>query len=118
MITYGSPEHAAWITLDRHPGVQTALAWLAYTHLPPHLQRLSNPTYRAAEDLLAAIPTDSAELTAALNRLVEAKDWFMRAGIHSDQGKPGPIPRPQEVVDSPVLTGVVDPDGDPYQDRA
>lgn len=103
-LEYGSAEHAAKITAGRHPGVQTALAWLAFTHLPVTLQRLSRPIYAAACDLLARIASDSAELVTALNRLVEAKDWMVRAGIRSDEGKPGPVPRPATVVDPPTAT--------------
>lgn len=98
----GSAEHAAMITEGRHPGVVTALAWLAFSHLPVPLQDLSRPVYQTAVELIVRIPNDSAELTTALNTLVEAKDWFVRAGIRSDQGKPGPVPRPATVVDPPV----------------
>jgi hypothetical protein len=98
----GTPEHAAMITEGRHPGVVTALAWLAFSHLPTPLQDLSRPVYQTAVELIVRIPNDSAELTTALNTLVEAKDWFVRAGIRSDQGKPGPVPRPSVVVDPPV----------------
>lgn len=101
----GTPEHAKLITHDRHAGVQTAMAWLAFSHLPLELQSLAQPTYVAAMALIERIPTDSAELTAALNRLVEAKDWFMRAGIRSDQGQPGPVPRPAAVVEPPADIG-------------
>jgi hypothetical protein len=100
-MIYGSAEHAEKFTEGRHPGVQTALAWLAFSHLPDSLQSLSRPTFHAALELLVRIPNDSAELTTALNRLVEAKDWAVRAGIRSDEGKPGPVPRPATVVDPP-----------------
>jgi hypothetical protein len=99
--TYGTPEHAAEVTKGRHPGVQSALAWLAFSHLPEPLRDISAPTYNAAVNLIHRIPNDSAELTTALNKLVTAKDWFMRAGIRSDEGKPGPVPRPDTVVDPP-----------------
>jgi hypothetical protein len=98
---YGSGEHARLVTYGRHPDVQTALAWLAFSHLPDNLKSLSSVLYDAAVALLARIPADSAELTNALNRLVEAKDWMVRAGIRSDQGVPGPVPRPSTVVDPP-----------------
>lgn len=97
----GTPDHAATLTAGRHPGVQTAMAWLCYSHLPLELQSLSEPVYVAAWLLLDRIPTDSAELATALNTLVEAKDWAVRAGIRSDHGKPGPVPRPATVVDPP-----------------
>lgn len=97
----GTAEHAEAITRTRHPGVQTALAWLAYAHLPAPLQRFSAPLYEAAVDLLHEISADTAELTTALNRLVEAKDWAVRAGVRNDTGRPGPVPRPQTIVDPP-----------------
>lgn len=99
---YGSSEYAALFTEGRHPGVQTALAWLAFSHLPVPLQLFSRPFYQAALELIDGIPNDSAELITALNTLVEAKDWAVRAGIRSDQGKPGPVPRPATVVDPPT----------------
>ena len=98
---FGTAEYSAQVTHGRHPDVVTAMAWLAYSHLPPELQRYAQPIYRGAVDLLDRIPNDSAELTTALNTLVEVKDWIMRAGIRSDQGKPGPVPRPATVVDPP-----------------
>lgn len=100
--TLGTAEHAARITEGRHPGVVTALAWLAFSHLPPKLQDYSRPFYQTAVELIIEVKTDSAELTTALNTLVEAKDWAVRAGIRADQGKPGPVPRPATVVDPPV----------------
>lgn len=100
--TLGTAEHAACITEGRHPGVVTALAWLAFSHLPPKLQDYSRPFYQTAVELIIEVKTDSAELTTALNTLVEAKDWAVRAGIRADQGKPGPVPRPATVVDPPV----------------
>jgi hypothetical protein len=102
MTTMGAAEHAAAIAQGRHPDVATALAWLAFSHLPPKLQNFSRPFYQTAVELVIEIPNDSAELIAALNRLVEAKDWAVRAGIRSDQGVPGPVPRPATVVDPPV----------------
>lgn len=99
---YGTAEHAAQFTAGRHPGVQTALAWLAFSHLPDQLKSLARPFFQSALELLVRIPHDSAELTTALNTLVEAKDWAVRAGIRSDQGQPGPVPRPATVMDPPI----------------
>lgn len=100
----GTPEHASLTTLGRHPGVQDAMQWLAFSHLPEALQRFPRPIYMAAQVLLAEIGKDTAELTTALNTLVTAKDHFMRAGIRSDHGRPGPVARPQEVVDPPQMS--------------
>lgn len=97
----GSAEHAKMISEGRHPGVQTAMAWLAFSHLPEPLQNLARPFYQTAVELVVRVKTDSAELTTALNKLVEAKDWMVRAGIRHDNGQPGPVPRPATVVDPP-----------------
>jgi hypothetical protein len=98
----GTAEHAAMIGKDRHPGVQTALAWLAFSHLPEALQDFSRPFYQTAVELVTRVTVDSAELTTALNTLVEAKDWAVRAGVRADNGRPGPVPRPSTIVDPPV----------------
>jgi len=97
----GTAEHAARLTHGRHPGVVTAMAWLAFSHLPDALKAFARPLYQTGAELVTTIRSDSAELTTALNKLVEAKDWFVRAGIHDQQGQPGPVPRPATVVDPP-----------------
>lgn len=100
---FGTREHAEKLTANRHPGVQSALQWLTFGHLPPELQLFSEPFYRAAADLVVFVGTDSPELTTALNKLIEAKDWAVRAGIRDKHGRPGSIPRPQTVVAPPYL---------------
>jgi hypothetical protein len=101
MPNFGTVEFSAELTKDRQPGVQHALAWLAFSHLPIPLQSLSMPFLKVAVDLIGRVPTDSAELTTALGKLVEAKDSAVRAGILNDYGRPGPVPRPADVVDPP-----------------
>jgi hypothetical protein len=100
-IPYGSNEDAMQRAEGRHPGVRDAMLWLTFGHLPPALRRYSMPFYGAAANLLSAIGTDSPELTTALNKLVEAKDSAVRAGVKSDHGRAGSVPRPQTVVDPP-----------------
>lgn len=104
----GTREHAAHATQGRHPGVQDALQWLTFSHLPPALQRYSRPFYRAALALIEEIRTDSPELTTALNRLIESKDSAVRAGIKHDTGRAGSVPRPSTVLQPPLLAGPVD----------
>ena len=101
--TLGTRENAALKTEGRHPGVQSALQWLTYSHLPQPLQAFSRVFYMAALDLLEEIGTDSAELTTALNKLIEAKDSAVRAGIRHQHGRPGPVARPATVVNPPIL---------------
>lgn len=91
---YGSPEHAAVIAGHRFPAVADAMQWLTYTHLPAALQAFSAPFYSAAANLLNAFPQDVPELTHALNGLIAAKDWGVRAGIRASTGRAGSVPRP------------------------
>ena len=99
----GTREHAAHITETRFPGIRDALQWLAFSHLPEPLQRFSRPFYQLAVDLLAEVRIDSLELTTALNKIIEAKDSAMRAGIKADTGRAGSVPRPQVIVDPPIF---------------
>lgn len=99
---YGTAEHAADLTKGRHPGVHDALQWLTFAHLPETLQTYSRPFYGAAVALIDTIRTDSTSLTTALNKLVEAKDAGVRAGIINATGRAGSIPRPREVENVPL----------------
>lgn len=99
----GTREHAEALTQGRHPGVAAALQWLAFSHLPESLQRFSRPFYQTAVEMVVEISTDSPELTTALNSLVEAKDWAVRAGIRHEHGRPGPVGRPGTVVHPPLF---------------
>ena len=101
--TFGTPDHAWNVTKGRHQGVQAALQWLVFSHLPEELRRYSEPFYTAAVELVRTIGTDSAELTTALNKLIEAKDSAVRAGIRDATGRSGPVARPQNVVQPPRL---------------
>lgn len=99
----GTREHANRITEGRHPGVRDALQWLTFSHLPESLRVYSRPFYQTAVELVVTI-IDSPELTTSLNKLIEAKDSAVRAGIKTDTGRAGSVPRPQTVVDPPILT--------------
>lgn len=97
----GSREHAEYVTEGRHPGVRDALQWLTYRHLPEGLRLYSAPFYDAALEVIGQIPVDCPELTTTLNKLIEAKDSAVRAGIKASTGRAGSVPRPQTVVDPP-----------------
>lgn len=64
---------------DRYPLIQEVLDQFGYEHLPAHLQPLSKPFHDLAAGLVLDIP-DSRLLGLALEKLVEAKDWAVRAG--------------------------------------
>jgi len=103
----GTRENALRVTEGRHPGVRDALQWMAFSHLPEVLQNFSRPFYQTAVEMVMTI-SDSPELTTTLNRLVEAKDWAVRAGIKSDTGRAGPVPRPATVVNPPIFPSRTD----------
>lgn len=100
---YGTREHAESLTRGRHPRVQSALQWLTFSHIPTVLRPFAAPLYGAAVGLVKEIETDSAELTSSLNQLIRAKNDAVRAGIRHQHGRPGPVDRPQEVVDPPAF---------------
>jgi hypothetical protein len=100
----GTREHALAVTHGRHPGVRDALQWLTFSHLPEALQNYSRPFYQTAVEMVSNITTDSPELITSLNKLIEAKDSAVRAGIKHDTGRAGSVPRPAEVVRPPLLS--------------
>lgn len=66
--------------LRRHPSVQHFEPFFAYGHLPEHLQRVSQPFSDLAGVMLARLK-DGPELSAALRKLVEAKDCAVRQAV-------------------------------------
>lgn len=54
------------------------MRFFTYEHLPGHLKDVSRKICVAAQELDATIP-DSAEKSAGLRKLLEAKDCFVRA---------------------------------------
>lgn len=103
-MNFGDAEHAFTVTEGRQPEIRDGIQWLTYDHLPDKLKRYSEVFYQAAVDMLNRITVDSPELIAALNRLLEAKDSAVRAGIRNDTGRAGSVPRPQNVVAPPQLS--------------
>lgn len=56
------------------------IRWFESSHLPPHLADRVRPIKALARIFDAELP-DSAEKTAGLRKLLEAKDCFVRAEI-------------------------------------
>lgn len=54
------------------------LQFFAYEHLPAHLQTVSKPFGDLARSMVESLPSN-AERTAALRKLLEAKDCAVRA---------------------------------------
>lgn len=57
---------------------QPLMQFFTYEHLPPHLKEVSKPFCDMAEKINNNI-VDSAEKTAGLRKLLEAKDCIVRA---------------------------------------
>ena len=62
------------------PSANPILRYFAYEHLPPHLQPVSKLIGDVARDLADRLPP-SAETSAGLRKLLEAKDCFVRAAL-------------------------------------
>lgn len=58
----------------------TTIQWFDYKHLPPHLQNVSKLFFDLAQQL-ESHTVDSAEKSAGMRKLLEAKDCFVRATI-------------------------------------
>jgi hypothetical protein len=56
------------------------MKFFAFVHLPEHLQEISKPVGELAV-LLDKILPESAEKSAGLRKLLEAKDCFVRAKL-------------------------------------
>lgn len=60
------------------------LQFFAYAHLPEHLQTISKPFGELANHLVATLPRNP-ERTTALRKLLEAKDYAVRAQLFKDE---------------------------------
>ncbi len=56
------------------------MKYFEYAHLPPHLQEVSKPIGDLAKSMNETLP-DSAEKSAGLRKLLEAKDCLVRAKL-------------------------------------
>lgn len=62
----------------------TTIKFFTYSHLPPELQAIAKPIAELAEQMESTL-IDSAEKSAGMRKLLEAKDCFVRAAL-DDQG--------------------------------
>jgi len=69
----------------RHPGVQAVLRYFEHDHLRAGpLRATSGACARLAEDMVDILP-DTPQLTIGLQKLLEAKDCFVRAALDIPQ---------------------------------
>lgn len=65
--------------MARHPSVEEKIQYFKYDHLPLDLQDASRICHDAMVELINSISTDSPQLSLGLQKLLEAKDCFVRA---------------------------------------
>lgn len=76
----GSRQFMDRVAAGRHPGTVSLMRYFAHAHLSDQLAAVSEPFAHLARTLLDILP-DSAELTTALRKLIEAKDCAVRARV-------------------------------------
>lgn len=64
----------------RHPSIVEKAQYFGFDHLPPKLQVISKPCHWLAECMIEILP-DNPQLALGLQKLIEAKDCFVRAGL-------------------------------------
>lgn len=65
--------------MERHPSIEALMQFFTYQHLPAQLQAISAPFALLAETVAAG--PQNQETTAALRKLLEAKDCAVRAHL-------------------------------------
>lgn len=67
-----------------HPSVEQILQYFMCGHLPIELRMISKPCCDLAFSM-AHLLDQNPELIAGLRKLLEAKDCFVRAGLHKEK---------------------------------
>jgi hypothetical protein len=68
------------VMAEQHPDVATLLRYFEYGHLPKHLQAVSRPCGELAQAMVERA-VDHRQLAVGLQKLLEAKDCFVRASL-------------------------------------
>lgn len=63
------------------PEIERRLKWFKWQHLPPHLQEVSRLVAELADAMAVRCNGDQDQLEEGLQKLIEAKDCFVRAAI-------------------------------------
>jgi len=64
-----------------HPATEATLRYFTYDHLPSNLQSISKPFCDLARTLVGELDLSGAQLTIALQKLLESKDCAVRAAL-------------------------------------
>lgn len=70
---------------DRHPSVAEKLQWFDYEHLDSPQREFSQQCHDLAINMVRDLP-DSPQLELGLQKLIEAKDCFVRATVEANRG--------------------------------
>jgi hypothetical protein len=62
---------------QRHPATLEKAQWFTYAHLPERLRPFSELSFFLARSMVGSLP-DGPQLTLGLQKLIEAKDCFVR----------------------------------------
>lgn len=62
------------------------IEYFEFSHLPPHLQKISKPFSELANFMMIALNNDS-ESTTMMRKLLEAKDCAVRSAVRSGKSK-------------------------------
>jgi hypothetical protein len=87
----------------RHPSVAEKMNFFECQHLPEPLFSVANNVRTLAHEILATVE-DHPQLALGLQRLIDAKDCFVRAAVVQENKRNGnpnpgePLPRPDKVV--------------------
>ncbi|MBE1575058.1 hypothetical protein ACFORH_43005 [Amycolatopsis roodepoortensis] len=71
-----------------HPAVAEKLEFFEFEHLPAELRAVSEPCARLAHLMATSLP-QSSQVTLGLQKLLEAKDCFVRAALPKREGEAG-----------------------------
>lgn len=64
-----------------HPSTEALLPFFKYEHLPPRLQKISEPFCTLARNVAESDDLSGPEVTVCLRKLLEAKDCAVRAAL-------------------------------------
>lgn len=95
--------------MSHNRSVGDLLLFFEYKHLPESRQKYSKPFHDLATEMADSLyPSD--ELLVGLRKLLEAKDCFVRAGIHYERDKDraervSSLQKQADSLSSPMLEG-------------
>nr|WP_179278475.1 phage major capsid protein [Rhodococcus sp. 06-418-1B] len=91
--------------MSHHPATQHLLDLFAFDHLPEHLRDVSRPLHTVAHTMADNLGS-SAELSAGLRKLLEAKDCFVRQAVidaRSIETRSAPVLDEVEIRTAPIV---------------